>query len=295
MSKITIRDIIVNSCDAARLVNRNQPVPGNIFISAYTMLQRRLDSYSNTHFLSFLQKEAEAEPKNDVVFGKYVVKEDFNVVYIDQPIQNYDANDYDLETFLFNKAEHHGWKVISPMLDVKTFIDTGDTRNIFEVYPDVELNDLHEITRCYVKYNDLEDRWTELDYVSFEDFYDRAYGNNVYTVNIKSDDEQLLKVKNPVNFQKIKIIYTAPFEYDMDSELNIPRQYIALFTAGLTYDLAMAYPRLGDSTVAMLKSRLDELEENVRRSSSVNKFIGRDRDWNLGMTKNEFLGGVFLL
>lgn len=295
MSKITIRDIIVNACDAARLVNRNQPVPGNIFISAYTMLQRRLDSYSNTHFLSFLQKEAEAEPKNDVVFGKYVVKEDYNVVYIDQPIQNYDADDYDLETFLFNKAEHHGWKVISPMLGVKTFIDTGDTKNIFEVYPDVEVNDLHEITRCYVKYNDLEDRWTELDYVSFEDFYDRAYGNNVYTVNVKSDDEQLLKVKYPVNFQKIKIIYTAPFEYDMDSELNIPRQYIALFTAGLTYDLAMAYPRLGDSTVAMLKSRLDELEENVRRSSSVNKFIGRDRDWNLGMTKNEFLGGVFLL
>ncbi len=295
MSKVTIRDIIVNAADMARLVNRSQPINGSIFISAYTMLQRRLDSYSNTHFLSFLQKEAEAEPKNDVVFGKYVPKEDFNVVYIDQPIQNYHANDYDIGTFLFNKAEKHGWKVISPVPTSKEFIDTGDTRNIFEVYPDVELNDLHEITRCYVKYNDLEDRWTELDYVSFEDFYDRAYGNNVYTVNIKSDDEQLLKVKYPVTFEKIKIIYTAPFDYDMDSELNIPRQYIALFTAGLTYDLAMAYPRLGDSTVAMLKSRLDELEENVRRSSSVNKFVGRDRDWNLGMTKNEFLGGVFLL
>ena len=290
MSKITIRDIIVNACDAARLVNRNQPVPGNIFISAYTMLQRRLDSYSNTHFLSFLQKEAEAEPKNDVVFGKWVVKEEYdgNVDIVDT-IDGYTPTRVGM--FVFDKTEKKAYVVNSSM----ELVETGDGKNLFEVYPDVELNDLHEITRCYVKYNDLEDRWTELDYVSFEDFYDRAYGNNVYTVNIKSDDEQLLKVKNPVNFVKIKIIYTAPFDYDMDSELNIPRQYIALFTAGLTYDLAMAFPRLGDSTVAMLKSRLDELEENVRRSSSVNKFVGRDRDWNLGMTKNEFLGGAFLL
>ena len=43
MSTITIRDIITNSCDAARLVNRNQPIPGNIFVTAYTLLQRRLD------------------------------------------------------------------------------------------------------------------------------------------------------------------------------------------------------------------------------------------------------------
>lgn len=290
MSKITIRDIICNACDCARLVNRNQPVPGNIFISAYTMLQRRLDSYSNTHFLSFLQKEAEAEPKNDVVFGKWVVKEEYdgNVDIVDT-IDGYTPTRVGM--FVFDKTEKKAYVVNSSM----ELVESGDGKNLFEVYPDVELNDLHEITRCYVKYNDLEDRWTELDYVSFEDFYDRAYGNNVYTVNIKSDDEQLLKVKNPVNFEKIKIIYTAPFDYDMDSELNIPRQYIALFTAGLTYDLAMAFPRLGDSTVAMLKSRLDELEENVRRSSSVNKFVGRDRDWNLGMTKNEFLGGAFLL
>jgi hypothetical protein len=290
MSKITIRDIIVHACDAARLVNRNQPVPGNIFISAYTMLQRRLDSYSNTHFLSFLQKEAEAEPKNDVVFGKWVVKEEYdgNVDIVDT-IDGYTPTRVGM--FVFDKTEKKAYVVNSSM----ELVESGDGKELFSVYPDVELNDLHEITRCYVKYNDLEDRWTELDYVSFEDFYDRAYGNNVYTVNIKSDDEQLLKVKNPVNFEKIKIIYTAPFDYDMDSELNIPRQYIALFTAGLTYDLAMAFPRLGDSTVAMLKSRLDELEENVRRSSSVNKFIGRDRDWNLGMTKNEFLGGAFLL
>ena len=57
MSKITLREIIVNSCDQARLVNRSQPVPGNIFVSAYTMLQRRLDGYSNTHLLLSFKKK----------------------------------------------------------------------------------------------------------------------------------------------------------------------------------------------------------------------------------------------
>lgn len=293
--KITIRDIIINSCDAARLVNRNQPVPGNIFLSAYTMLQRRLDSYSNTHLLSFTQKEANVDTsQKNIVFGKFVPKPDATVVYIKAPIENYDANDYDIGTYLFDKEERVGWRVFSPMQGVKSFISTGDTKGAFAVYPDVEVEDLHEIIKCYVNGTNDNDRWIELNYVAFEDFYDRAYGYGVYTVNIKSDDEQLLKVKDPVTFQRLKIIYTAPFDFDADSELNIPRQFIALFTAGLTYDLAMAYPRLGDSTVAMLKQRLDELEENVRTSSSVNKFIGRELDWR-GMTYADFKNGTFLL
>jgi hypothetical protein len=174
------------------------------------------------------------------------------------------------------------------------FVSMGDGKNIFAVYPDVELDDLHEILKCYVNGNEDYDRWIELSFVAFEDFYDRAYGCGVYTVNIKSDDEQVLKVKEPVTFQKLKIIYTAPFDFDADTELNIPRQYIALFTAGLTYDLATAYPRLGDSTIAMLKQRLDELEENVRTSSSVNKFIGREINWR-GMTYADFKNGTFLI
>ena len=295
MSKISPRDIIVNACDAARLVNRAQPVPANIFVTAFTLLQRRLDGYSNTHLLSFTQKEVNVDlSKTSITFGKFVPKDDVTVIYITDPISNYNANDYDAEVFLFNKEERHGWKVQRVLSNVKTFIDTGDTRNIFEVYPDVEVNDLHEITRCYANNTNLEDRWLELDYVSFEDFYDRSYGCGVYTVNIKSDDEQELKLKEPLTFQKLKIIYTAPFEFDADTEFNIPKQYISLFTAGLTYDLAMTYPRLGDSTVNMLKQRLDELEENVRRSSAVNKFIGRDV-YNRGMTYADFKNGLFLL
>lgn len=294
--KVTIRDIIVNACDAARLVNRNQPVPGNIFVSAYTMLQRRLDGYSNTHLLSFTQKEITIPiEKHSISFGKFVPKDEYTVKFIDDPISNYDPNDYDVGVILFNKKEHTGWRVIAPLTIAHSFVSTEETRFAFDVYPDVEVNDLHEIIECYVNNTNLEDRWIDLSYVSFSDFYNRDFGNGVYTVNIISDDEQIVKLKEPLTFQRMKLIYTAPFDFDADSELNIPRQYIALFTAALTYDLATAYPRLGDSTVAMLKQRLDELEENVRRSSAVNKFIGRDVDGYIGMTYNEFKNGVWLM
>jgi hypothetical protein len=292
MSKITIRDIIVNACDAARLVNRNQPIPGNIFLSAYTMLQRRLDSYSNTHLLSFTQKEANIDTSNkEIVLGKFVPKPQYegNVFIVDDIAYETPTN-YNVGNFIFDRNRREMYTVNSSA----EFVSMGDGKNIFAVYPDVELDDLHEILKCYVNGNEDYDRWIELSFVAFEDFYDRAYGCGVYTVNIKSDDEQVLKVKEPVTFQKLKIIYTAPFDFDADTELNIPRQYIALFTAGLIYDLATAYPRLGDSTIAMLKQRLDELEENVRTSSSVNKFIGREINWR-GMTYADFKNGTFLI
>lgn len=291
--KVTIRDIIVNACDAARLVNRNQPVPGNIFVSAYTMLQRRLDGYSNTHLLSFTQKEITIPiEKHSISFGKFTPKPEYegNVFIVDD-IAFADPTKYIVGNFVFDRSTRKMYTVNS----VPEFIYMSDGKNIFTVYPDVEVNDLHEIIECYVNNTNLEDRWIDLSYVSFSDFYNRDFGNGVYTVNIISDDEQIVKLKEPLTFQRMKLIYTAPFDFDADSELNIPRQYIALFTAALTYDLATAYPRLGDSTVAMLKQRLDELEENVRRSSAVNKFIGRDVDGYIGMTYNEFKNGVWLM
>lgn len=74
----------------------------------------------------------------------------------------------------------------------------------------------------------------------------------------------------------LKLIYNEAFDFDIDTVFNIPKQFVALFNSALVYDLSVAYPRLSENTVAIIKARLDELEQNVRRSSSVNKFIGRN-------------------
>lgn len=288
MSKITLREIIVNSCDQARLVNRSQPVPGNIFVSAYTMLQRRLDGYSNTHLLSFIQKEVDISvPKEKIVLGKFKPKEEFEdrLTIIAKEDDLPDISEapngqiyYIKESKRAVRKNDYFWAPIP------------DPENLLDVYPDVEM-DIQTVDRVFAKYGE---GYIELNYIAFEDFYNlAAYNRTCYSAHTVSDEEIDLLFREP--FNELKVIYSEPFLFDADTELNIPRQYIALFTAGLTYDLAMAYPRLGDSTTAMLKQRLDELEENVRASSSIQKFIGRDPHRIYTMTRNEFQAGQWLL
>lgn len=295
MSKITIREIIVNAVDQSRLVNRSQPIPGNIFVSAYTLLQRRLDQYSNTHLLSFIQKEIDISTghKGLIKLGQYVLKDDYdglvNIYEKEDDLPN--ANDLNPGQLVFVKETKRGMRVDHVALNANAYIPIPNADTWFESLPDYEIN-VQEVNRVYAKFGD---GYNEMNYIAYEDFYNRNYNTTCYTVHVVSDSEQDLIIKEPTQYDELKLIYSEPFEFDVDTELNIPRQYIALFTAALTYDLAMAYPRLGDATTAMLKQRLDELEENVRRSSSIQKFISRDVNRVYRMTRAEFAGGQWLL
>lgn len=241
MSRITVRELIVNACDEARLVNRSQPIPGSIFLSAFTLLQKRLSQYSNTNLLSFTRKEINFNPEGtEVIIGN----------------------------------------------------DDEDS----EYTSGVEVPAIQEVVRLYFRpLNSQENNWKELDFVSYEDFYSWNNCSYIYSVLPLDDNHIKLMTKKQIadGPYELKMIFNVPFVFDQDSELNIPNQYVALFTAGLVYDLAIQYPRLNDNTVALLKSRLDELEENVRRSSVVNKIITRDTI-KTGITYGDFISGRFL-
>lgn len=238
--KKTVRDLIVDACDEARLVNRSQPIPGSIFNSALILLQKRAAQYSNTNLLSFTRKEVNfTTDKTETIIGDVVP----------------DA-----------------------------------------AFPDVIANRLQEIVRVYVRpKGSTSESWTELDFIAYEDFYNYGYTNTVYSVLPLDETHVKLFLKKPMLEYEIKVIYNEMFDFDQDTEFNIPRQFIALFTAGLVYDLACQYPRLSDSTVMLLKDRLTELEENVRRSSSVNKFIGRDIDTRRHWSYADGIMGRFLV
>lgn len=296
MSRITVRDLIVNACDEARLVNRSQPIPGNIFLSAYMLLQKRLSQYSNTNLLSFTRNEIDFDPegKTELIIGSITYNED-------RP------KDVEVQD---KYAERH-WSDVGFVYfkDVKKFytcsgsaygvVWSEDTTAMFEDYfecvPDIEVDNIQEVVRVYISTkNSTVNRWSELNFVSYEDFYSWKEEADVYSVLPLDDDHVKLMLKRRISERyDIKLMYNEAFEFNQDSELNVPRQFVALFTAGLVYDLALQYPRLSDNTVAMLKSRLDELEENVRRSSSVNKFIKREitRD---SITYTDFITGRFL-
>ena len=290
MSRITVRDLLVNALDEAKLVNRNQPAPANIFISAYTLFQKRLAQYSNTNYLSFARKEVSFKSTDNVMtIGEIVISEDApEEVEIQESFEDRKFSDKliffkDIRKFYRSSGSAHG-SIWSEVTDAK--IET-----YFESMPDIVVTSLQEVVRCYCK-KTTSNNWSELSFVAYEDFYNFD-DTPIYSVKPESDAYCTLYLKDICVNSDIKLIYNEKFTFDLDSTLNIPSQFVSLFTAGLVYDLALAYPRLSETTVAMLKDRLTELEENVRRSSSVNKFVGRDMR-SYGCSYVDFCNGRFL-
>lgn len=293
MAKITIRDLIVNGLDEARLCNRNQPVNASLFLSAYTLLQKRLNQYSNTNLLSFVRKEIDIKPKQEVtVLGEYEVTDewikDTNFFIADNYDKLPNVSSVMLGSVGYIKEEN---KMVY-LVDNEWHIIDEDPKDWdgWVSMPDIEVSNIQNIVRCYKKYGT---EWVPLNFVSYEDFYNYQNNSEVYTVLPTSDTSLKFIIKSNDIDADIKLMYNERFDYNQDSELRIPQQYVSLFTAGLVYDLACQYPRMSDNTVALLRSRLEELEENVRTSSSVNKFIARPVTRE-SLTYEAFKSGRFL-
>lgn len=290
--KTTIRDIIVNACDETGLRNRNQSVPAPIMESAYLLIKKRLAQYSNTNFLSFTRKEVNFVPnKERVLIGEFVLNEDYEgqVLILNHPDEIPEpTHDVDGKYYFVKSNRSAGYKsALNPY-----WAPVADPSFLFENYPDFEVENLQEIVKCYCQYNGTPD-WVEMNFVSYEDFY--SFNRQASIYSYKPINESLVEVFVPQGYKQynFKFIYNEFFDFDLDKELNLPGQYIALFTAGLVYDLATNYPRLSDGTVALLKERLNELEENVRRSSSVNKFLAR-KVTRSNFTYSDFVNGRFI-
>lgn len=279
---ITIRDIIANALAESRLVKRNQPAPTDLFVSAYQLLQDRLSEYSNTNLLSFIRKEVDVtfdSEARSLIIGEFIPKDDYVIKFdTHEPVDSGIAGE-----MVFDKIERklYQWQ--------GGWVELEQPQDYFIVYPDIEVDNLQTVVRCYrMSDNQIIE---EMNFLAYEDFYRHTLTLNVYSVLPIAEDAVQLMVKPGV--KKVKIIYNEKFDFDENSTLHIPNQFVALFTAGLVYDLARQYPRLSDNTVQLLKQRLDKLEENVRTSSSVSKFIGRDINYRT-MSYGDFCQGRFL-
>lgn len=311
MNRKTVRDLIVDAADESRLVNRAQPIPGNLFNSALILLKKRLAQYSNTSLLSFVRREIEFDVKNKVTtIGEYELtdewEKDVNFFFADTFEKLPDANtieDKNSMAYIRSNAGIPGGTGVPMMCRIMgvgtpvgpRYVWIGVSEDPKEWngwlnYPDVEANNLQEVVRCYIKQKNST-RWEELSFVAYEDLY--SFGDALHIFSVLPERDNLVKLILPKAYENgyvVKVIYNESYEIDEDTVFTIPNQYIALFTAGLVYDLACQFPRLSDNTVQMLKDRLTELEENVRRSSAVNKFIARDltRD---NFTMADFIAG----
>lgn len=298
MSRISVRDLIANCLDESRLCSRAQPAPANLTVAALQLLKKRAAQYSNTNLLQFTRKEIDIDlEKHEFIIGEYELTEDYEdrVVFIsfEENINDLTPTDYvgkivcAKDTQNCYEPQHGIWINIG---------NAKDLHDVFEQVPDYEVKNLQAVTKAYVqpKNSNVTD-WTELNFIAYEDFYEYGLTSQVYSVLPLTDKcaKIILKKTFALHQFKLKLIYNEAFEFTIDTVFNIPKQFIALFNAGLVYDLSVAYPRLSETTISILKARLDELEENVRCSSSLNKFIGRDYQKAL-YTYGDFISGRWL-
>lgn len=303
MPRISVRDLIVNSLDETGLCSRNQPAPANIVISALQLLKKRAAQYSNTHLLQFTRKEIDIDVlKHEFIVGEYEVTEDYEglVIFVNSYETLNDMNPEEYTSKIVcakdNQQCYEARQTTASTFEWRSVGHANELKDVFEMVPDYEIKNLQEITKAYVKPKNSESYdWSDLDFIAYEDFYQHGLSSQIYSVLPLTDKcaKVILKKSFALQQFKLKLIYNESFDFDIDTVLNIPKQFVALFNSALVYDLSVAYPRLSENTVAIIKARLDELEQNVRRSSSVNKFIGRDYQ-KRSCTYGDFLAGRFL-
>ena len=285
MPRISVRDLIVNSLDETGLCSRNQPAPANIVVSALQLLKKRAAQYSNTNLLQFTRKEIDIDVlKHEFIVGEYEVTEDYDglVIFVNshETINDMDPSlDEYSNKIVCAKDNQLCYEARHTTASTFEWIAVGhanERKDVFEMVPDYEIKNLQEITKAFIKPKDIESYdWSDLDFIAYEDFYQHGLSTQIYSVLPLTDKcaKVILKKSFALQQFKLKLIYNEAFDFDIDTVFNIPKQFVALFNAALVYDLSAAYPRLSENTVAIIKARLDELEQNVRRSSSVNKFI----------------------
>lgn len=303
MSRISVRDLIVNSLDETGLCSRSQPAPANLMVSGLQLLKKRAAQYSNTHLLQFTRKELDIElTKHEFIIGEYEVNEDYEglVVFVNdhETLNDMPPAEY-IDKIVCAKDNQQCYQTYQVMQDVYTWIPAGkayDRKDVFDMVPDYEVKNLQEVTQAYIQAKNSQiAEWNELNFIAYEDFYQYSLTTQIYSVLPLTDKCAKILLKKTMAIQqfRLKLIYNEAFDFDLDTVFNIPKQFVALFSAALVYDFSVSYPRLSENTIQILKQRLDELEHNVRRGSSVNKFIGRDYTkamWTYG----DFVAGRFL-
>ena len=86
MSRISVRDLIVNALDETGLCSSSQPAPANLMVSGLQLLKKRAAQYSNTNLLQFTRKELDIElEKHELIIGEYEITEDYEnlVIFVD--------------------------------------------------------------------------------------------------------------------------------------------------------------------------------------------------------------------
>lgn len=129
-----------------------------------------------------------------------------------------------------------------------------------------------------VQYKISDNIYKNLRFVAFEQFFADP---DIYTYTWKYTEDNTIQIILKKEFvsssnKTIVVYYNTSMNIGLDDEVKMPEIYKELFTTALTYKLAITYPRLSETKIAILKSELESLEKDVTALVSSNKILTRD-------------------
>lgn len=293
-----VRTLIKEATSRINLVPRRQAVPGDIMETAFNLLKGIVSKYNSDNLLNFTQNSV-LVPNTEVVHiydNTDFVKGDNNLyfdTFDERDAYELTEEDYDNDVWALVKESPN---ILYKVMTVGTPEGTVYTWQAIPVsepgpqrYQQMKAyqNMLHMQVRDVAKINSVylvtapEQQFAihrELEFVPAYKFDNYINSSPIYTVTEKSEGEWLIRVKPGIAIlnKRLKINYNEAIEFDLDSDLYIPDNYVELLIVALAHKLALQYPRLDEAHMNRLQQEVQVLIDNVRTPKSITRQIVRD-------------------
>lgn len=314
----SIREIIKESVTRINLVPRKQAIPGDILETAFKLLKGIVAKYNYDNLLAFTQNSILVR---NTEFTHFYDESDFiagkNNLYFETTeallAHTVTEEDYNNGVWAMAKdAPNSVFIVFKPAQNIydwrqQTIYDEYNPRiQQMRAYMNMNhvcLRDVAKINSVYVVTDAGQPYklYYELRFIPANEFDNYTNDANVFTVTEKSEGEWVMQVKPGVyrlNDRRLKVNYNEAIDFDLDSDLYIPDNYVELLIVALAHKLALQYPRLDDAQMQRLQLEVQTLVDNVRTPKSITRMVLRDQydygNLNHTMTQAELMAGYIV-
>lgn len=308
-----VRSLIQEACARVNICPRRQAVPGDIMENAYRLLKGIIAKYNSDNLLCWTQKSV-IVPKSTLIhiYDETDILKGENNLYFDTVAEMnsyvFDLNEIDKLWCIVKEVPNTYFTVQVETSNPLTF--AAIPHEVPNVVPQryqemleyqnmlhFNVRDMAKINSIYVISNTNEPykEYYKLDFINHTDFDRYSSNSRVYTYTQKSEGEWLLNVK-PLYYpdnHRLKITYNEAMDFDIDSDLFIPENYIELLIVALAHKLALMYPRLDEAQMTRLENEVRVLVDNVRTPKAEDRVLLRNNYWDSPhtMTQAELLAG----
>lgn len=313
---IAVRDIIREAAIRVNVGSRRQALPGGIEETALKLLQGIVAKYNNDNLLNWTQNYVILKSRDLIhMYSKDDSLAGENNLYFDTDAERNSytltREDFENNVYAMVKSEPRLYYTVeSPEEDV--YIWKGNTAEdipsqriqLMQRYckmEHVKVNSVAKINSVYISVTGKIDGFNNMAELKFKapaDFDKYTMNAAVYTTFPRAEGEFLIQMKPIVVAQRwaIKVNYNEKIDFDIDSDLTIPDNYVELLIVALAHKLAIQFPRIDDSQFQRLENDLKVLVDNVRTPKAEDRMLNRmNYDYGFGtertMTTQELMSG----